>query len=83
MKLTLKVFLVVCLFSSIAFADGDMGNGGFADGDMGNGGKSAVVKTGDTSENVDGDMGNGGRAVNDQNESAFTLIQKYLISLFG
>lgn len=28
MKLTIKLFLVVCLFSSVAFADGDMGNGG-------------------------------------------------------
>ena len=28
MKLTLKLFLVVCLFSSVTFAEGDMGNGG-------------------------------------------------------
>ena len=28
MKFTLKIFLVVCLFSSIAFADGDMTSGG-------------------------------------------------------
>lgn len=28
MKLTLKLFLVVCLFSSVTFADGDMPGGG-------------------------------------------------------
>jgi hypothetical protein len=28
MKLTIKLVLVVCLFSSVAFADGEMGNGG-------------------------------------------------------
>jgi hypothetical protein len=37
-KLTLKLILVLSLFSSVAFADGDMGNGG--EGDMGNGGKT-------------------------------------------
>jgi len=79
MKLTLKIFLVICLFSSITFADdGDMGNGGKTcppqttclDGDTGNGGSG------------DGDMGNGGRTVNDQNESVLTFIQKYLMSIF-
>jgi hypothetical protein len=28
MKLTIKLFLVVCLFSSVALADGEMGPGG-------------------------------------------------------
>lgn len=28
MKLTIKLVLVVCLFSSVAFADGEMGTGG-------------------------------------------------------
>ena len=28
MKSTIKLVLVVCLFSSVAFADGEMGNGG-------------------------------------------------------
>lgn len=28
MKLTLKLFLVICLFSSVTFADGDMTTGG-------------------------------------------------------
>lgn len=79
MKLTLKIFLVVCLFSSVAFADGEMSNGGktcpsgcgFADGDM-TSGKS-------------GDMTNGGLTVNDQNQkdSILIFIQEYLRSIFG
>ena len=42
MKFTIKIFLVVCLFSSVAFAEGEMRNGGFADGDMSSGGKIPV-----------------------------------------
>jgi hypothetical protein len=41
MKFTLKLFLVVCLFSSVAFAEGDMTGGGFAEGDMTGGGLTA------------------------------------------
>ena len=80
MKLTLKIFLVICLFSSITFAEGEMGTGGktcspgqtcvTGDGEMGTGGFT------------DGNQGNGGRAVNDQSESILTFIQKYLISIF-
>jgi hypothetical protein len=71
-KLTLKLILVVCLFSSVAFADGDMTNGGFTSGDMTNGGFT------------DGNMGSGGRSVNDPNQadSALTFIQNYLFSIF-
>lgn len=78
----MKIFLVVCLFSSVALADGDMTGGGFAPGDMTGGGK-AIVKT-ENSESLDGDMTGGGRAVNDQNQndSILTFIQKYLISIF-
>ena len=43
MKSTIKLFLIVALFVSTAFADGDMGNGGFAEGDMGNGGKTCAT----------------------------------------
>ena len=78
MKLPLKLFLILCLFSSVTLADGDQGNGGFT-GDQGNGGKTAVKID---VASCDGDQGNGGRAVNDQSESILTFIQKYLISIF-
>lgn len=43
MKFTAKLFLVVCLFSSVAFADGNMGSGGYVDdGNMGSGGKTCT-----------------------------------------
>ncbi len=91
MKLTVKILLVICLFSSIAFADGEMGSGGktcppqtvcLSDGEMGSGGKTAI-KTEETVANLDGEMGSGGRSVNDQNDSMLDFIQKYLISIFG
>lgn len=78
MKLTLKIFLVICLFSSIGLADGDQPTGGkncptqetCLEGDQPTGG------------DTEGDQPTGGRAVNDQNESVLTFIQKYLISIF-
>jgi hypothetical protein len=72
MKLTLKIFLVVSLFSSIAFAD---------DGDMSGGNKTCPP--GQTCF-TEGDMSGGNRAVNDQdqNDSVLTFIQKYLGSIF-
>jgi len=42
MKFTLKIVLVISLFSSIAFADGDQGSGGFTDGDQGSGGRTCT-----------------------------------------
>jgi hypothetical protein len=45
MKLTLKLFLVICLFSSVTFADGDMTGGGFAEGDMTGGGLTSNDQT--------------------------------------
>ena len=43
MKSTLKIFLVIALFSSITLADGNMGTGGFMeDGNMGTGGKTCT-----------------------------------------
>ena len=76
MKLTLKILLVICLFSSIAFAEGEM-----------TGGKTCppgqTCFTGEmTGGFADGNQSNGGRAVSDQNESILTFIQKYLISIF-
>jgi hypothetical protein len=94
MKLTIKILLVICLFCSVALADGEMGSGGKtcppqttcldSDGEMGSGGKSTAIKTEDTAS-LDGEMGSGGRTVNDQtqNDSVLTFIQNYLISIFG
>jgi hypothetical protein len=74
-KLTLKLILVLCLFSSVAFADGEMGSGG--DGEMGSGGKTcptpspcrpADTDTTDTSTN--------------ETDSVLVMIQKYLVSIF-
>lgn len=42
MKFTIKFVLVISLFSSIAFAEGDQGSGGFTDGDQGSGGKTCT-----------------------------------------
>lgn len=42
MKFTLKFVLVISLFSSIAFAEGDQGSGGFTDGDQGSGGRTCT-----------------------------------------
>ena len=83
MKFTLKLFLVVCLFSSVALADGEMSSGGFADGEMSNGGKIAGDMTGGGL--TDGDMGNGGLTADNQNQtdSILIFVQKYLISIFG
>lgn len=73
MKLTLKIILVICLFCSSAFADGEMTSGGLTDGEMTSGGK------------VTGEMTNGGLTANDQNQtdSILIFVQKYLISIFG
>ena len=70
MKLTVKILLVICLFTSIAFADGEMGTGG----------KTCPPQT----ACLDGEMGTGGLTVDDQNQndSMLSFIQKYLISIF-
>jgi len=71
MKLTLKLILVLCLFSSIALADGDQGNGG--EGDQGNGGKKCPQgqTTCRPAEPTTDD------------ETILIIIQKYLMSIFG
>ncbi len=67
MKLTLKLFLVVCLFSSVAFAeDGNMGGGGKACPQ----GQQTCHVAEQPPETTD-------------NDSILTIIQKYLISIFG
>ncbi len=79
MKSTLKIFLAVCLFCSVAFADGEMTSGkpsctsgcGFADGEMTSGGK------------LDSDLGNGSLTAKYQNDSILIFIQEYLRSIFG
>lgn len=80
MKLTLKLFLVVCLFSSVTFADGDMPGGGFA-GDMPGGGKTCtqncVVGNEPTTEPTDGNLNQ-----SPSEDSVLTFIQEYLISIF-
>ena len=82
MKFTLKIFLVVCLFSSVALADGEM-TSGFADGEMGNGGKIAGEMT--SGGKTDGEMSSGGLTADNQNQtdSILIFVQKYLISIFG
>ena len=80
MKNTMKVLLVIALFCSAAFADGDMGAGGFWSGD-------------DTTANLDGDMGAGGKtcpqgqtcliAASEADESMLKFIKDYLASLIG
>ena len=84
MKSTLKIFLAVCLFSSVTFADGDMTTGGF-DGDMTTGGKTCTENCAVSNEpsdpNVVTTSSNSSEPQND--ESILTIVQDYLLSLFG
>ena len=72
MKLTLKIFLVVCLFSSVAFADGDMGNGG----------KTCTQNcyTSDEQPDPAEDATSTNQSTSDN--SVLISIQEYLISLY-
>lgn len=80
MKNIMKVLLVIALFCSAAFAEGDMGAGGFWGGD-------------DTTANLEGDMGAGGRTCeegkicvtdpDDDGDSMLETIEDYLASLIG
>lgn len=86
MKLTLKLFLVVCLFSSVTFAEGDMGSGGRAgDGDKGSGGKACTENCQTDPSTSDGD---GSLTVTNTNQeevknSILDFVKEYLNSLFG
>ncbi|HEY0658019.1 MAG TPA: hypothetical protein VGD05_06080, partial [Pyrinomonadaceae bacterium] len=79
MKSTIKLFLIVALFVSTTFAEGDMGNGGFADdGDMGNGGKTCTTNCltdNQTDESIEENP--------NPTESVLTIIQDYLNTIFG
>lgn len=84
MKLTLKLFLAVCLFSSVTFADGDMTTGGFT-GDMTTGGKTCTencfTDDGQTDSTTTTTATN-----NDElqdNGSVLSFIEQYLFLLFG
>lgn len=68
-KLTVKIFLIISLFASVALADGQIGGGGFADdGQIGGGGKVAD----------DGSMGSGGLT-----DSVMIFVEEYLAALLG
>ncbi|MBC7899621.1 MAG: hypothetical protein H7070_06160 [Saprospiraceae bacterium] len=80
MKNTMKIFLVIALFCSTSFAEGDMGNGGLWSGD-------------ETTNSLEGDMGNGGKTCpqgqtclvgsNDSDDSILKSIKDYLASIIG
>lgn len=70
MKLTLKLFLVVCLFSSITFADGDMTTGGKTCT------QNCLISNEPTEPTVD-DLDQ-----SQSEDSVLTFIQEYLISIF-
>lgn len=69
MKSTIKIFLVIALFSSITLADGNMGNGGFTDdGNMGNGGKTCTQNC---------------LSADQESDSFLENVQNYLAKIFG
>jgi len=71
MKLTLKLILVLCLFSSVAFAEeGDMGNGGIRCPK----GQTTCLSAEEPPVKTDAEA--------NQADSILTIIQKYLISIF-
>lgn len=68
MKLTIKLVLVVCLFSSVAFADGEMTNGGKTCT-----GNCLVANQPTEKETIKMESDN----------YILNFVQKYLISIFG
>lgn len=68
MKTTIKLVLFVCLFSSVAFADGDMTNGGKTCT------SGCLAATQPTEKEI----------VNTETETyILKFVQKYLFSIFG
>ena len=68
MKTTIKLVLVVCLFSSVVFADGEMGSGGKTC-------TSGCLVATQTTET---------ETVKTETENSFLkFVQKYLFSIFG
>ena len=84
MKFTLKLFLAVCLFCSVTFADGDMTTGGFT-GDMTTGGKvcteNCAADDGQTDSTTTNTDTNSDELQDDDTISNF--IEEYLFLLFG
>ncbi len=77
----MKIFLVIALFCSTSFAEGDMGAGGFWSGD-------------ETTNTLEGDMGAGGKTCpqgqtcllsseDNSDDSILKSIQDYLETIFG
>lgn len=74
-EMTLKTLLVIALFATPIFADGDMGGGGFANYETG--GKPATM--------TEGDMGGGGFAATNEETFIDSLIRQasVLFDLIG
>lgn len=78
-KLTVKFFLIISLFASIALADGSMNNGGFAEeGSMNNGGLADDGSMNNGGLADDGSMNNGGLT-----DSVLIFVKDYLAKLLG
>lgn len=69
MKLTIKLLLVVCLFTSVAFADGEMGSGG----------KTCPPGTTCLVENQPTDTDT---TKTEADDSFLTFVKNYLVSIF-
>ncbi len=80
MKSTIKLFLVVVLFCSTTFADGNMGGGGFTDGNMGGGGKTCTSNCLVQNPNVDTKNDTDQKQSED---SILDFVKEYLFSVFG
>lgn len=78
MKSTIKFFLVIVLFCSTAFAEGNMGSGGIGDdGNMGSGGKTCQTNcSNDDQEDNEDDSDESDNLILD-------FVQDYLFSIFG
>ena len=94
MKLTLKLFLVVCLFSSVSFAqgdtcEGDMTGGGITctcEGDMTGGGYTCegdMTGGGITCTCEDNSSTTNNTTQEESGDSILDFVQEYLSSLFG
>jgi hypothetical protein len=81
MKSTVKLFLVVCLFSSVAFADGELPNGNKS---CPNGATTCFASSPTTTTTPTGD----GKTTEDgsqttADDSVLTVIQEYMDSMVG
>ena len=81
MKFTLKLFLVICLFSSVTFANGDMPGGGFA-GDMPGGGFTCTENCSNDDGQSQSSDANSDGSQNDDG-SILDFVEDYLFLLFG